>query len=150
MEGQRFGMLTVVSFHEQRRHGALWLCQCDCGKTKVVERRRLISGETRSCGCKERNMIPFVHEPSKLPKPKQEPMKICEQGAVNLVRAIIRQTSNDVRSLPPSSRTRKEAIEFFLSDYFKELTGLEGEPILRHILQECERKNRKKTRRAEQ
>ena len=88
--------------------------------------------------------MPIVCEPIKQPKPKQEPMKICEQGAMNLIRGIIRQASNDVMNLPPSSRTREEAIRFFRSDYFKNLTGLEGEPILQHLLEKYEQKHQKK------
>ena len=145
MTGQRYGRLTVVRFLERNvTRGSLWLCQCDCGKTRVVDRRNLISGNTKSCGCLLKEMIPSLREPAKRPKPKNEPIEICEQGAANLIRAIIRQASNDVMRLPPSSYTRVEAIRFFQSDYFKCLTGLEGEPILRYLLAEYERKHQKK------
>lgn len=74
----------------------------------------------------------------------QDEIKICPQGAANLIKAIIRQASNDVLRLPPSSLSRQDAIRFFRSDYFVSLTGLEGEPILRHLLAEYEEKRKKK------
>lgn len=52
MTGDRIGRLLVVSRAENRnnRH-TYWLCKCDCGKETIVSRQSLISGNTRSCGC---------------------------------------------------------------------------------------------------
>ena len=53
--GRRFGKLVD-------RHGAsMWLCQCDCGKRRVIRGSRLSRGTTRSCGC-------GVIEAARLPK----------------------------------------------------------------------------------
>ena len=57
--GRRFGMLVVVEKAEPydvlergvRRQRNQWLCQCDCGKEKVVRGGNLQSGTVRSCGC---------------------------------------------------------------------------------------------------
>ena len=51
LTSQRFGKLQVL-----RREGSLngkpsWLCQCDCGDTKIVRGSDLRSGHTTSCGC---------------------------------------------------------------------------------------------------
>lgn len=55
--GLRFGLLTVLqeadplwrsNGYRIRRH----LCQCDCGGTAVVTQSNLVSGGTRSCGCR--------------------------------------------------------------------------------------------------
>ena len=44
--GQKFGKLIVI-----KRSGInKWLCGCDCGNEKVVDRNSLITGGTRSCG----------------------------------------------------------------------------------------------------
>lgn len=51
--GQKFNYLTVIKREGTDNHGrASWLCQCDCGKTKVVSRTDLISNFVKSCGCK--------------------------------------------------------------------------------------------------
>lgn len=53
---QRFGKLLVVSLHSDFKRGKYladyrWLCQCDCGKQKVVLGDNLRFGRTVSCGC---------------------------------------------------------------------------------------------------
>lgn len=47
MIGKRFGFLVVT---QKSNHG--WLCQCDCGAVSVVWKYRLLSGHTKSCGCR--------------------------------------------------------------------------------------------------
>lgn len=51
LKGQRFNKLLVMDFVEVTRNKSRWLCRCDCGNSKVIEGRRLVSGRTRSCGC---------------------------------------------------------------------------------------------------
>lgn len=56
--GQRFGRLTVLEFAGQGKKGrSKWLCQCDCGGQKVVNRCDLQSGGTKSCGCLHQERI---------------------------------------------------------------------------------------------
>jgi hypothetical protein len=55
--GQRFGRLVALEPEGRDRKGAvLWLCQCDCGATKIIS-GSLISGKTQSCGCLHREAI---------------------------------------------------------------------------------------------
>lgn len=52
MESQIFGRLTVLNLHSQdANYNKRWLCQCVCGKTKVVLGTHLKNGHTSSCGC---------------------------------------------------------------------------------------------------
>lgn len=52
IKGQRFGKLVAVkSMGVNEHHRNTWLCQCDCGKTTVVETTSLTMGNTKSCGC---------------------------------------------------------------------------------------------------
>jgi hypothetical protein len=52
LEGQRFGMLTVLSRSENDRHRkACWLCKCDCGGLTVAPGTKLKQGKILSCGC---------------------------------------------------------------------------------------------------
>lgn len=50
--GQRFGQLEVISQAgvAKDRH-ILWLCRCDCGNEIICGGNVLKSGNTRSCGC---------------------------------------------------------------------------------------------------
>lgn len=50
--GQRFGYLTVLERVPDINGETAWLCQCICGNTKVVKRRNLTRGYTKSCGCR--------------------------------------------------------------------------------------------------
>ncbi|MGI0058309.1 MAG: hypothetical protein ACREBJ_00955 [Nitrosotalea sp.] len=55
LTGQQFGYLTVVRFLEGKTthgYGTLWECLCVCGKTHNVVSHSLITGQTKSCGCK--------------------------------------------------------------------------------------------------
>lgn len=51
--GNRYGKLLVIQKVENNtaRQGALWLCQCDCGKTKLAIGEDLRQGKVISCGC---------------------------------------------------------------------------------------------------
>jgi|SRR5690348_7979725 len=52
LTGMRYGKLLLLSYAGKNRQGqSLWLCQCDCGKTKIIVAHRLKVGATKSCGC---------------------------------------------------------------------------------------------------
>lgn len=51
--GNKYGKLAVLrqeGWMDARRE-ALWLCQCECGNTTIVQGGNLRSGNTKSCGC---------------------------------------------------------------------------------------------------
>src|SRR5271165_6087407 len=57
LTGMAFGLLTVVSnvgSHPTTRR-TMWRCTCVCGEDTVVERRLLVDGRTKSCGCLAKN-----------------------------------------------------------------------------------------------
>ncbi len=49
--GQRFGRLVVVSFAGIDKKHTTWVCLCDCGNIKTLQRSVLRCGYARSCGC---------------------------------------------------------------------------------------------------
>jgi len=50
--GKKFNYLTVIEFAEVDKFGnKLWLCKCDCGKTKIIRGNHLKTHGTKSCGC---------------------------------------------------------------------------------------------------
>jgi len=59
LSGQRFGKLTVISKTDARSGGSVvWLCKCDCGNEARVASSNLSSGNTKSCGCLQRQGYP--------------------------------------------------------------------------------------------
>lgn len=52
LTGKKFGRLTVIEFCGVNKWKyALWKCKCDCGKEIVVDGKSLRTGNTKSCGC---------------------------------------------------------------------------------------------------
>ena len=47
--GRVFGLLTVTGPDPERPNN--WLCKCRCGAETSVQKRHLLSGHTKSCGC---------------------------------------------------------------------------------------------------
>jgi hypothetical protein len=57
LTGKRFGLLLVIGQAGKNKHGQpKWLCQCDCGKTKVVLHEMLVKSTNNSCRCKRREV----------------------------------------------------------------------------------------------
>jgi hypothetical protein len=48
LTGHKFGSLTVI----ERAKNSLWICQCDCGNTKIAANWQLRNKDTTSCGCR--------------------------------------------------------------------------------------------------
>lgn len=58
--GKRFGRWVVLSRAENgKRRGTRWLCQCSCkDKTeRIIYTNQLLSGDTNSCGCINRERL---------------------------------------------------------------------------------------------
>jgi len=54
LTNKRFGKLFVIKKIEEippTDFMSKWLCQCECGKTKIIRGRSLRKGHTKSCGC---------------------------------------------------------------------------------------------------
>ena len=48
IEGKRFGRLVVVKKAERKYY---WICECNCGTRKEIRGYDLLNGQTKSCGC---------------------------------------------------------------------------------------------------
>ena len=56
--GKRFGRLLVLKRMENASNGdAVWLCKCDCGKTKSIRGNAILTGRTISCGCYHKEIV---------------------------------------------------------------------------------------------
>ena len=58
MIGQQFSRLTVVAeAGSDKKRNRLWRCRCSCGAETITAGYRLRKGETRSCGCLQRETV---------------------------------------------------------------------------------------------
>ena len=56
--GMKFGRLTVLRLsHKDKRQECYWLCKCECGNEKTVSGNKLRSGNTKSCGCMQKEFL---------------------------------------------------------------------------------------------
>lgn len=74
LTNKRFGRLLVLKRVPRNKRGAYWKCRCDCGNEIITKSRSLITGQTRSCGCLQKEIagklgasFPGTHKMSKSP-----------------------------------------------------------------------------------
>lgn len=62
LTGQKFGRLTVVErAKNDTKNNTQWLCQCECGNKVIIRRHHLISDNTNSCGCLQKQRVSETH-----------------------------------------------------------------------------------------
>lgn len=49
--GKTYNKLTAIRFATRKKNVIHWLFKCECGNEKVLNKYRVTSGYTRSCGC---------------------------------------------------------------------------------------------------
>jgi len=56
--GKTFGRLNVLKYiGNNGTPGSKWLCQCVCGKQKILSSSNLLGGSLLSCGCLHRELV---------------------------------------------------------------------------------------------
>lgn len=56
--GQRFGSLVVIDYFGKTKHyNKKYLCECDCGKKRIIFESNLLRGKSTSCGCQRKNNL---------------------------------------------------------------------------------------------
>jgi len=53
--GRKFGRLTALRIVGKKHNNVLWLFDCECGKQTITQGRHARSGNTKSCGCLQRD-----------------------------------------------------------------------------------------------
>lgn len=67
LAGMKIGRLTVLErVGTNKNYCAIWLCQCECGKKITVISNSLLSGNTKSCGCLQREVARRIGGHNKL------------------------------------------------------------------------------------
>lgn len=62
--GQKYGRLTIIRRlkpEERKSKYKRWLCKCDCGNEIQVDISHLRNGNTKSCGCLQREHIASIN-----------------------------------------------------------------------------------------
>ena len=63
LTGHRFGRLVVTGFSNKTENRIYyWKCQCDCGNEIVASGNNLKSGNTKSCGCLNKEKMIETHK----------------------------------------------------------------------------------------
>ena len=57
IQGKKFNLLYVKEYAGIKKKNAYWLCECDCGKSKVLQGSDVSSGRRMSCGCYYRTRL---------------------------------------------------------------------------------------------
>lgn len=68
---------------------------------------------------------------------------LTDQGAINLIEAIVDQTVKDFMKTTPGSDSRKLIERDILSEHFEALTGLKGSELLKHLQEKYYKKHMK-------
>lgn len=55
--GNRYGRLVVVSYLGKKGKSHLWNCRCDCGQEKIIYANNLKKGDSKSCGCLQKEIV---------------------------------------------------------------------------------------------
>lgn len=57
LSGKQFGRLTAIDMDHSKQRRVYWNCRCQCGVIVSVSADKLTSGETKSCGCYNRDIL---------------------------------------------------------------------------------------------
>lgn len=58
LTGEKFGRWTVLQLDkENKKKGAHWICQCECGEKRSVCGQTLRNGRSKSCGCLHKEIV---------------------------------------------------------------------------------------------
>jgi hypothetical protein len=76
LSNRRFGAWLVLRRSSSPK--VMWQCQCDCGTVRSVVASSLMTGASRSCGCRRRDLNPADSNPNQ--------MATCESSEPELSR----------------------------------------------------------------
>lgn len=138
LTGKQFGRLTVIECYGAEHGHTMWLCQCSCGRQTIARGTYLVRGQIISCGECERI------------KPN-DGSRVDEIGSISLARlkgetdpyqhlasAIVAVAADDYRTaMAENDESAMRNLErFFNSDWYKVLTNVEANVLLRLLYKE--------------
>ena len=73
--GEKFGKWTIIKKTKDKRKKTAWLCECECGNTRIIPTYNLEHGTSTSCGC-DHSMKMKARLAKKYPLPSYESDRI--------------------------------------------------------------------------
>lgn len=142
LRGETFGSLKVQELVEGGKR-TRWLCKCRCGNTRIVDARRLKSGEITACRSCVNKKVPDLGISVPKMRVNTVAMSIIRGGDEpyqNLANAIITVAADDYReALRSNDKNLKVSVKrFFSSDWYKMLTDVSADVILNMLDKEYE------------
>ena len=55
--GQKFNRMTIISYSHSLNGHRYWKCVCDCGNYRTVQIKSVVAGNTKSCGCYNKEKV---------------------------------------------------------------------------------------------
>lgn len=55
--GQKYNRMTIISFSHSLNGHRYWKCECECGNYRTVQIRSVVVGNTKSCGCYNKEKV---------------------------------------------------------------------------------------------
>lgn len=64
MTGKKFGRLVVIkeAMERSKDRRVCWVCKCDCGNEITVDGKSLRNGNTKSCGCLQKEAVGLINK----------------------------------------------------------------------------------------
>lgn len=70
LSGNKYGRWLVLCFLYKKKNGPYFKCKCECGAEKPVNYYKLLSGESKSCGCYKKDQTSKAKKTHGLSKSK--------------------------------------------------------------------------------
>jgi hypothetical protein len=83
LKGQTIGYWKVLEYYPARDNkGNKWLCECICGKKREIRPTDLLSGKSKSCGCRRKEFLQKAAEERKKSNTQPKKRKRKKRSAV--------------------------------------------------------------------
>lgn len=77
--GEKYNNLLVLQFSHKIGYTKYYLCQCDCGNTKIIAGNHILSGHTKTCGCLKKTAI--INRNKTLKRTEKQTKRAIDMGS---------------------------------------------------------------------
>ena len=154
--GDSYGNLTVINKsmvvkYESGSSKQFWECKCNCGNTKTIDSSGLISGRSKSCGCRRNKGGKITNKGYKVIYSKEEKKYITEHRHLyenhydikllphqNVHHMNGDRADNRIENLElwDTSQPKGQRVEDKINYYFKLINEFKDHPLYRDLILE--------------